>query len=585
MLKSLNNYRLLDYQMSTKVLNQQVGGLVNYSDLLSTSIADSSYNLLHNYTYRSGTAMDFVYLRYNGTLWIPASTSDLGVLQYVNVKYFNNIPINSDNHIDLRCNSNSVYIFCYTHRFVNNKTNKALNVRVQLKFTDGTSVTVNNPIVYYKVNSSLTTSISMINIYDHLYTKIWNKYHIYLSEGSNLDQITFLILRVNLSGYVSDPVDNTLYFKENIDKQTSASTEPVLPLKTYTTYSKIPYNGAITSSSIMIGQGVAGGSYTANIDNNKMMYQTAFLIKVATYCENTDEAGPIQINTINNTYIQRNDGTSNTRVFYMPPLYRNLGCNYSWLPMCYPVDKTDKMRMYGGFAVEGSYAELETFAGIANTEIINNNGSYSVSDKNTCRNLYTIDSSGCNRTYTPYSDNSTASSNIFQLQQSKYAIYLSFSESSDVPAETPWPIQRNFLSPGTSKLKGFNYNWNQGKFIFYENTTIMLFINYTITSSTEDNYIDTTVQITFEPMSGSDYSTTVPTFAENLTVNMDIVRYIDFGYTSSNLNLTSDDLFMMGKLTNVTPSIPYVGFINVINNANAKIHFNNIKLLMLAIQT
>ena len=527
--------------------------------------------------------MDFVYLRYNGTLWVPASTSDLGVLQYANVKYFNNIPINSSNHIDLRCSSNSVYIFCYTNRFVNSRANRTLNVRIQLKFTDGTSVTVNNPIVYYKVSSSLTTSISMVKIFDNLHTKIWNKYHIHLSESCNLDQITFFMLRVNLSGYIPDPTD-TLYFKENIDKQTSTSTKPVLSLKTYTTDSKIPYNGAITSSSIVIGQSVTGGSYTPNIDNSKMMYQTAFLIKVAAYCENTDEAGPIQINTINNTYIQRNDGTSNTRVFYMAPMYRNLGCNYSWLPMCYPVDKTDKMRMFGGFDIEGSCVELETFAGIANTEIINNNGSYSVSDKNTCRNLYTIDSSGCNRIYTPYSDNSAASSNIFQLQQSANASYLSFNESSDVPAETPWPIQRNFLNVGGSRLRGFNYSWDQGKFIFYDTTNVMLFISYTITSSTEDDYIDTTVQITFEPMSG-DYSTTVPTFAENLTVNMDIVRYIDFGYTSSNLNLTSDDFFMMGKLTNVIPTKPYVGFINVINNANAKIHFDSIKLLLLAIQT
>ena len=530
--------------------------------------------------------MDFVYLRYNGTLWMPASTSDLGVLQYANLRYYNNIPMNSSNNtIDLRCNSNSVYIFCYTHRFTNDKSNRALNVRVQLKFTDGSSVTVNNPIVYRKTSAALTTSISMVKIFDNLHTKIWNKYHIYLSESSNLDQITFLILRVNLSGYVTDPTD-TLYFKENVDKQTSASTEPVMPLKTYTTYSKIPYNGDITSSYAVIGQSVTGGSYTANIGNTKMMYQTAFLIKVAAYCENTDEAGVIQVDTVNDPYIQRNDGTSNIRVFYMPPMYRNLGCNYSYLPMCYPVNKTDKMRMFGGFNnITGSYVELETFAGIANTEIINNGGSYSVSDKNTCRNLYTIDSSGCNRTYTPYSDNSTASSNIFQLQQSEYAIYLSFSESSDVPAETPWPIQRDFLSPSASKLMGFNYNWNQGKFTFYENTNVMLFINYTITSSSEDNYIDATVQITFEPMSGSDYSTTVPTFAENLTVNMDIIRYINFGYTSSNLNLTSDDYFMMGKLTNITPSKPYVGFINVINNSNAKIHFNNIKLLLLAIQT
>ena len=579
MLRHLDNYR-----MSTKVLNQQGGGVINYSDLWSTPIADSSYNLLHNYTYRSGTAMDFVYLRYNGTLWVPATTSDLGVLQYANVKYFNNIPINSSNNIDLRCSSNSVYIFCYTHRFVNNKTNRALNVRIQLKFTDNSTVTVNNPIVYRKTSAALTTSISMIKIFDNLHTKIWNKYHIHLSEGCNLDQITFFMLRVNLSGYVTDPTD-TLYFKENIDKQTSASTKPVMSLKTYITNSKIPYNGAITSSSIIIGQGVTGGSYTANIGNTKMMYQTAFLIKVAAYCENTDEAGIIQVDTVNDPYIQRNDGTSNTKVFYMPPMYRNLGCNYSWLPMCYPVDKVDKMRMFGGFAVEGSYVEISTFAGIANTEIINNNGSYSVSDKNTCRNLYTIDSSGCNRIYTPYSDNSTASSNIFQLQQSANACYLSFNEKSDVPAETPWPIQNNFLSPSASKIKGFTYGWSHGKFTFYKNTTIMLFINYTITSSSEDNYIDTTVQITFEPVSGSDYSTTVPTFAKNLTVNMDIVRYIDFGYTSSNLNLTSDDFFMMGKLTNVTPSIPYVGFINVINNANAKIHFDNIKLLLLAIQT
>ena len=584
MLNRLNNYKSLNYQMSTKILNQQGGGLVNYNDLWSTSVTDSSYNLLHNYTYRSGTAMDFVYLRYNGTLWMPASTSDLGVLQYANVKYFNNIPINSSNHIDLRCNSNSVYIFCYTNRFVNSRANRTLNVRIQLKFTDGSNVTVNNPIVYYKVNSSLTTSISMVKIFDNLHTKIWNKYHIYLSESCNLNQITFFMLRVNLSGYVTNPTD-TLYFKENIDKQTSTSTEPVMSLKTYITYSKVPYNGAITSSYAVIGQNVTDGSYTANINNTKMMYQTAFLIKVAAYCENTDEAGPIQINTINDTYIQRNDGTSNTRVFYMAPMYRNLGCNYSWLPMCYPVDITDKLRMYGGFDITGSYVELETFAGIANTEINNNSGSYSVTDKNTCRNLYTIDSSGCNRTYTPYSDNPTASRNIFQLQQSEYAIYLSFSESSDTPAETPWPVQRDFLSPSGSKLMGFNYNWNQGKFIFYDTTNVMLFINYTITSSSEDNYIDATVQITFEPMSGSDYSTTVPTFADNLTVNMDIIRYIDFGYTSDNLNLSSDDFFMMGKLTNVTPSKPYVGFINVINNANAKIHFNNIKLLLLAIQT
>lgn len=330
---------------SVKILNEGGKGVVNYDNLWSTPITDSSYTLSNIYTFRSGTAMDFVYLRHNGSMWVSSNSEDLGAINTANVKYSNNIPINSNGDIDLRCSSNSVYIFCYSHRFVDNKSNKALNVRVQLKMADDFTVTVSNPIVYRKTNTALMTSISMVEIFDSLYTRVWNRFHVYLSEGCNLDQITLLMLRVNLSGYVTNPTD-ILYFKENIDQQTSASTQPILPLKTYTTYSKIPYNGGIKSSYAIIGQDVSNGSYTANIGSKYMMYQTAFLVKVTTYCENSDEAGVIQVDTTKDPYIQRIDSTSNTRTFYMPPLYRNLGCNYSWVPMCYPLDEAEKLSIY-----------------------------------------------------------------------------------------------------------------------------------------------------------------------------------------------------------------------------------------------
>ena len=566
------------------------GGVINYNDLWSTPCYNPANTLLHDYTFRSGTAMDFMYIKFN-TTYIAEAGVNYGVSVMKNdntvVKYSNGIPIDSDNNgFDFRTsNTNCVYILCYSFACPNYSEGTLLDTQFKLYFPDNSSITVYSPATYYKVSDNFKCNVSGATLIDNLSNKIVSSIGFYSVEDIKLLGLTCLILRVNLPSFINNYVNDIYYFKENIDKQTSANTQPVLPLKTYTTYSKFPYNDSkLSSSNFVIGQVEPNSSYTANINYLKMMYQTAFIAKVTTYCENSNEAGPITAEVYNEPIIRRLDNTSNTQCFYMPPLYQNLGCNYSWIPMCYPVNKTDKLKMLGGFNVENSFAEVLTFAGIGNTETINNNGQYSVSDRNTLRNLFSIDTeTGCNTMCTPYLE---TSSNIFQLQVSTGIVYLNFVEKSSIPAEVPWSIQSSNLNIGLSKLYGgINYNWLRGQFKFYSNNHIMLFAALNITSSTVDDYIDATIQITFEPMTGSDYSTTVPTFASNLTANMDIIRYKAFGYTSSDLNLSNDDFFMMDKLTGIQSNTPYVGFINVINNSNAKIHFNRIKLLLLEIQT
>ena len=530
-----------------------------------------------------------MYIKFN-TTYVPEAGVYYGFSVMKNdntvVKYSNGIPIDPDNKgFDFRTsNTNCVYILCYSFACPNYSEGTLLDTQIKLYFTDNNSLTVYNPATYYKVSNNFECNVSGATLIDNLSTKIVYSIGFYSVESIKLRGLACLILRVNLPNFIDYSVKDTHYFKENIDKQTSANTQPVLPLKTYSTYSKFPYNDSILSNgNFVIGQANTNGSYTANISYLKMMYQTAFIAKVTTYCENSNEAGPITAEVYNDPIIRRLDNTSNTQCYYMPPLYQNLGCNYSWIPMCYPVNITDKLKLLGGFNVENSFAEVLTFAGIGNTETINNNGQYSVSDRNTLRNLFSIDTeTGCNTMCTPYLE---TSSNIFQLQVSTDIVYLNFAEKSTIPAEVPWSIQSSNLNVIGSRIFGNNYNWGTGKFTFYSNNHVMLFAALNITSSTVDDYIDATVQITFEPMSGSDYTTTVPTFASNLTANMDIIRYKAFGYTSNNLNLSNDDFFMMDKLTGFKKNTPYVGFINVINNSNAKIHFNRIKLMLLEIQT
>lgn len=583
--------------------------MINYSDLWSKSIYDPVNSSLSNdYQERSGTLLDFAYIRFPGT--IPTginsgSTLDLPLFSsdYETIVYTNNIPVTSEG-FDLRTNHNRI-IHCFYHFNIGNGKSNLMQLGFRLIFNT-TINTINPPSFYYNVvgdTNVYTNTSGFFTVPNWQYIikgiGIQNK----MSQNTiYINNLTFLVMRFNYDNSLID--NNQTYFKENEntfyqDHSNTLNTSrghvidtalPTPKLKCYTARSKISGTKESWKTRGYFQHGITdlADEASANMPNNMQMFQGATMSMVTCWCSNDSLAGgPVTVSTDRGNYVIPQGLGDNYKVFYMPPLYNDFGSNYSFLPIILRPGYTQKLNVFSAFDTEGTFLKIESFSFINNTRINNNGGYYSVVDTAVLKNLYSLDpETNCGFTTTPCKNNQNKETNVFQMQVSTSLMYLEFVENTETPQEY-FQIQTSYLGSKTARPTTTPmYDWISGKFIHYNNNPIVVFIEYTISSYSVDSYIDTSIQLTFEPKGdNADYTTVTPSFDPARTINLDIVRYIDFGYTAETLNFNRNCINIMHKIDFLEANQHYYMFIRAIDNINhSRIIFNLTKLFFVEIE-
>ena len=562
--------------------------------------------LSNDYQERSGTLLDFAYIRFPGTIPTginPGSTLDLPLFSsdYETIVYTNNIPVTSEG-FDLRTDYDRI-IHCFYHFDMGNGKNDLIQLGFRLIFNT-TINTVCPPSFYYNVGDNVyanTSGFFTVPNWQHIIKGIGiqNK----MSQNAiYINNLTFLVMRFNYDTSLID--NNQTYFKENentfyqnnstLDTSRGHVIDTVLPtpkLKCYTAYSKISGTKETWKTRGYFQHGITdiADEATANMPNSIQMFQGVTMSMVTCWCSNDSLAEvSVPVSTDRGNYVIPQGLGNNYTVYYMPPLYNNLGNNYSFLPIIQRPGNTQKINVYSAFDTEGTFLKIESFSFIGNTRINNyGNGYYSVLDTAVLKNLYSLDpETNCGFTTTPYKDHPNKETSIFQMQVSTGLMYLEFVENTETPQEY-FQIQTNYLGSKFARLTTtLLYNWGTGKFIHYNNNPIVVFIEYTISSSSVDSYIDTSIQLTFEPQgNNADYTTVTPSFDPARTINLDIVRYIDFGYTAETLNFSRNCINIMHNITFLEANQYYYMFIRAIDNINhSRIIFNLTKLFFVEIE-
>lgn len=554
------------------------GGVINYNTPWSYSVTDEypSCFLSNSYREYSCNAFDFVYFRHDSPITVNGTQTTIDfIYSSSNGIYLctNGIPITNEGYLIFNRDLENVCIFFIYYTGVPGEAidNLSISLQEESVSTSTPSYFLINDTHHNFINTIDSPVFSLFTMKMNYNDRIIKNISLHFSseiKSSIIDNLTLTILRFSRQPPGPEyPV--TSYFKEDPATELIQVTKAYQQTKFLWTQHSITCDSLANRPFAYLGQ----GSDNEQKNYKDSLYSSCIIGVITAEAINDEPIGPIlQDYTENVVYGDASATLCHT--YFNPPLYNNCGKNYTIIAPVYKRGKCVKLATKLKPGVTGGSLLYEFYSN-GHQKYKNINAQYSPREINLHENIFTDN----NNLYSPYEENTGKTTNLLttQIITGKY-MYISFACRNQI-GNTPWKIcNPNCISYG-SRIDGIQYNWNDTNLYFYHNNSdVIIFLEYNLSSDTVNNYIDTTIQFTIEPETNSE-----PSFDPARTIDIDIIRYSDFGYPEEKVNLDSNIFCMIGKIKakDIVPNLNYHMYLYIVNNDESKVKINTCRIFMI----
>ena len=553
--------------------------MINYNTPWSYSVIDEypSCFLSNDYREYSCNAFDFAYFRHGNPITVSSTRTTINFINSPSNDIYlctNGIPITNEGYLVLNRGSENVCIFFVYYTATPGEAIDELNISLQEESVSSSTSSYFsiNDTHHNFINTTNSPTFSLFTMKMNYNGKLIKTLNLNFSsteiKSSMIDNLTFAILRFSRTLPPGPGYPVTSYFKEDSETKMIQVTKAYQQTKFLWTQHQIACDSLANRTFAYLGQ----GSDNEQKNYKDSLYSTCIIGVITAEAINDEPIGPIlQDYTTNIVYGDTSATLCNT--CFNPPLYNNCGKNYTIVALAYKQGKSVKLATRLKPGVTGGSLLYEFYSN-GHQKYKNINANYTPREINLHKNIFTDN----NNLYSPYEENTGKTTNLLttQIITGKY-MYISFTCGEQI-GNTPWKIRSGNCNSIGSKIDGIQYNWNNTNLYFYRNDSdVIVFLEYNLSSDTVNNYIDTTIRFTFEPETNSE-----PSFDPARTIDIDIIRYSDFGYPEENINLDSNTFCMIGKIKakDIVPKLNYHMYLYIVNNDESKVKINTCRIFM-----
>ena len=557
------------------------GGVINYNTPWSYSVTNEcpSCFLSNDYREYSCNAFDFVYFRHDSPITVNGTQTTINFINSPSsgiYLYTNGIPITNERYLIFNRNSENVCIFFVYYTGVPGEAIDKLNISLQGELVSSStpSYFLINDTHHNFINTVDSPVFSFFTMKMNYNDRIIKNISLHFSSETRtsiINDLTLTILRFSRLAPPSGPeYPVTSYFKEDSETELIQVTKAYQQTKFLWTQHSITCDSLANRTFAYLGQ----GSDNEQKNYKDSLYSSCIIGVITAEAINDEPIGPILQDYTENVIYGDNSAILGGNIYFNPPLYNNCGKNYTIITPVYKRGKCVKLATKLKPGVTGGSLLYEFYSN-GHQKYKNINAQYSPRELNLHENIFTDN----NNLYSPYEENTGKTTNLLttQIIAGKY-MYISFMCGNQI-SNTPFMLRSGNCNSLGSKIDGIQYNWaNTNLYFYHDDSDVIVFLEYNLSSDTVNNYIDTTIRFTIEPETNSE-----PSFDPARTIDIDIIRYSDFGYPEEKVNLDSNIFCMIGKIKakDIVPKLNYHMYLYIVNNDESKVKINTCKIFMI----